>query len=625
MFPRSRLVAALGGSSLGLPVDYLFDQGSLASYTITDPAAPTIRIVPIYDLNDGAQKSEWFCVRSRHWAGKSPVFVVAKNKLWPAFDTDMWFGAWATSADTDSWTLFDTFSVGASDYQFSHSEAFPAGMIYVALWPMYPFARTQRKVAAWLANALVSDTASSTDGVISLSSAVTPDAYGRGISGLPYYAFKISSGAGTKNIAILACRQHAAESPGGFAFEAAIDWLLAGSDLANFLLDYFDFYVYPCLYPVNVINGHSRMLWEDYTKQPNGVWNTDGTYEFIDTYKDAMDTDTGGAIEAGIDFHSFSSSAVALGDVQDDTDAMIVAFRNRMLGLDAAYTLLEESLPNSLTAWWIGTLSARLALYAEHGMSKTKTIANWQTYGQNNMKTLAYLLADGQFTQNPGVGSREFNGTTDRIDWASVFNTAGSAITISAWVYFDVLDHSNYILCTHQAGNTGYATILLATSAGTISFNRNGTTTLQIGTANGSIATGAWKHVLLTHDGVMTTASSVHIYINGAEGSYQGAVNGAGEYAATGLWSIGGRAYDDLRNLDGHAAQIGVWNRVLNGTEIANLAAGYAPSLAAASGLQFYFKGNTADLSNEIGGADGTADGTSQVTGVGNGPGIIYP
>jgi phage terminase small subunit len=47
------------------------------------------------------------------------------------------------------------------------------------------------------------------------------------------------------------------------------------------------------------------------------------------------------------------------------------------------------------------------------------------------------------------------------------------------------------------------------------------------------------------------------------------------------------------------------------------------PDLAAASGLQFYFKGNTASLEATPGGT-GTADGTTQLTGVGTGPAIIY-
>jgi hypothetical protein len=131
-------------------------------------------------------------------------------------------------------------------------------------------------------------------------------------------------------------------------------------------------------------------------------------------------------------------------------------------------------------------------------------------------------------------------------------------------------------------------------------------------------------NLLVTSDGVMTDYTHLHMYKNGGEVTYLSGNNGAGaELALVGKWSLMGRVLDDLRNVDGRIAQVGVWNRVLTAGEIANLGAFYAPDLAAPSGLQFYFKGNTSSLVASPGGT-GTADGTSQLTGVGNGPGIIY-
>jgi hypothetical protein len=103
-----------------------------------------------------------------------------------------------------------------------------------------------------------------------------------------------------------------------------------------------------------------------------------------------------------------------------------------------------------------------------------------------------------------------------------------------------------------------------------------------------------------------------------SEITYSSGVNGATEAAITGLWAIGGRPSDDLRNFNGKVAQVGVWSRVLTAGEIVNLAAGQAPDLAAATDLEFYFKGNTSSLDDEITSATGTADGTTQLTG-GNG------
>jgi hypothetical protein len=61
----------------------------------------------------------------------------------------------------------------------------------------------------------------------------------------------------------------------------------------------------------------------------------------------------------------------------------------------------------------------------------------------------------------------------------------------------------------------------------------------------------------------------------------------------------------------------------LSAGNIANLAAGYSPSLITPA-PSFYFKGNTDSLTAAPGGA-GTADGTTQLTGAGTGPAIYYP
>jgi hypothetical protein len=138
------------------------------------------------------------------------------------------------------------------------------------------------------------------------------------------------------------------------------------------------------------------------------------------------------------------------------------------------------------------------------------------------------------------------------------------------------------------------------------------------------LATGVWQHILVTWDGVTALETGLHIYKNGIEVSYGGHVHGANHYVYSGDYSLGGTEPVDNYNFDGKMAQVGVWNRVLTPTEIANLAAGYSPDLAAASGLQFYFKGNTASLTAVPGGL-GVADGTAFVSGAGNGPPIIYP
>ena len=222
--------------------------------------------------------------------------------------------------------------------------------------------------------------------------------------------------------------------------------------------------------------------------------------------------------------------------------------------------------------------------------------------------------------------SRSFNGTTNRLDWANIDNLAGSAFTLSAWVWLDALNgaSNNYIFCINDSGDTQYGIVVNIIAGRNLDVIRHGTTD-YIWYENATVMnTGAWHHILITSDGGVV-AGSVVIYVDGVISAGQGFSNGSGaETAHTGKWSLGGRIYSDNRNHNGKIAQVGVWNRVLTAGEIANLAARYAPDLAAASGLLFNFRGNTSDLHETVANAEGTADGTTEVTGVGNGPSIIY-
>jgi hypothetical protein len=208
--------------------------------------------------------------------------------------------------------------------------------------------------------------------------------------------------------------------------------------------------------------------------------------------------------------------------------------------------------------------------------------------------------------------SRDFNGTTDRLDWSSIANTAGSAITVSVWVYLDAYAAAgvtNYIWSSHRSGDTSFGTVFAYDASGYFQFFRNGTTLLTR-VSEQAVGTGEWVHLLVTHDGVMTTYASVHLYRNGTESTYAAPNNGAGEYAATGSWSLGGRIYDNNRNVNGRIAEVGVWNAALASGPIAALAGGATPG-AYATNLLYYYSGYTDTTTAEIGGAVATADGSS--------------
>jgi hypothetical protein len=237
------------------------------------------------------------------------------------------------------------------------------------------------------------------------------------------------------------------------------------------------------------------------------------------------------------------------------------------------------------------------------------------------------MHADGRWTNGPGVGARAFNGTTDRIDFPAIGDLSAGAFTLSAWVYLDSYPANGYILCLHESGDTQYGIVMNFNDAANRYFNLtiHGAADMVRGSAANGAVSGAWTHYLATWSGgAISDATRAKLYRGGVELSYSTPTNGAGTPAgALGKLSLGGRIYSDTRNFPGKIAQVAVWNRALSAAEIAGLASGLAADRAAAAGLQFYFKGSTAGLAATPGGT-GVADGTSQQSGVGAGPSIIY-
>lgn len=219
--------------------------------------------------------------------------------------------------------------------------------------------------------------------------------------------------------------------------------------------------------------------------------------------------------------------------------------------------------------------------------------------------------------------ARDFNGSTDRIDWANVFTTSGQALTLSMWAWFDDATAANvaYLWVSSPSGG-GAGTILYQSTTGNgyLTWFRLGSTAVVHESAADVVTTGVWTHVLATSDGSLLAAEH-KIYVNGTEVTYSASQNGATETTANSTWSLGGRLLDNARNFDGRLAEVGVWNRVLSAGEIALLADAYAP-IAIPSGLRFWAPliGSTTEH-NRLGAAASTMDGTTIIAH----PRVIYP
>lgn len=218
--------------------------------------------------------------------------------------------------------------------------------------------------------------------------------------------------------------------------------------------------------------------------------------------------------------------------------------------------------------------------------------------------------------------ARSFNGSTDRIDWANNWDSQGQALSICAWVYL-VDTTTNMYLFHHGSDNSTTGWLLshkgdIAT--GVMQFWKNGSTALRRQTASGTIPTGQWTHLIATHDGTFTDASTVGMYVDGSEATYNDPQNGVSENSfVADNWSVGGRDYDDNRNWGGYVAEVAIWNRVISADEIKALSKGNSPLLFPGS-IKFYVS-LMRDTEDMINGVSATLDGTAVI----EHPRIIYP
>ena len=592
--------------------DWNFDCGSALSVS---EEAGKIRIAPQVGFSgDWAQ----FVIRSDRMAGQTPHFIVTlANRIMAPVENEN-LAVWGTSLDTDTWTNFDNQSYDATDIEFYNNAPFPNGTIYVAASAPYPFSRVGRVFREWIKDTRVT--------LKYAGQATRRAAIGKTAPGLPFYGLMVTNTSGfTKNNMVLCALSHGNEVQGAYQLEGAMSWLLGGSAEAEFLLDWFQVFVYPCTNPQGTWAGYHRSQPQNITLDHNRYWDVD-TLECIAAFRAAINTDTGGVVDVAFDYHGAVEANKVYGMLTDNTTALAVAYEAEMDAYIADYYDAASDIAESCKAY-LETLGADLANGQEGSLHTSVGPAQWKLYGQYSLRSITNMHADGRWTNNPGVGSRDFNGSTDRIDWAAITDLSAHAMSVSFWYKSDGwAGNADYILEIHASGDAATAITVYQSSTVRIIFTRRGTTTLSKG---GSIGAGdlgdGWHHIVVTHTGTFTDYTTVHIYIDGTEvDDTTSATNGATEVAATGSWSVGGRIYDDTRNADGKIAQMAVWSRVITSTEIANLAAGHAPDLAAATDLEFYWKGNTASLDDEITSGEGTADGTTSVTGVGNGPGIVY-
>lgn len=215
--------------------------------------------------------------------------------------------------------------------------------------------------------------------------------------------------------------------------------------------------------------------------------------------------------------------------------------------------------------------------------------------------------------------ARDFNGATDRIDYAGAPNLAAfTNLTMAARVYRDAAsDVSEYMLSSKNSGSRAITLWFTGSGLLAVLWVTSGTALQRIADA-AYLNDDVWNTVVVTHV-VGLTASNIHIYVNGSEVSYDFTINGSGALEATDELMLGGRQSDDNRNFDGKLADVVYSDTIWSASEIAAYNAGYSS--------EFFPRGRTnmmpliRSIHDVVGGIAGSADGTT----VFNHPRIIYP
>lgn len=220
--------------------------------------------------------------------------------------------------------------------------------------------------------------------------------------------------------------------------------------------------------------------------------------------------------------------------------------------------------------------------------------------------------------------ARDFNGSTDRIDYANVFDPKDDDFSCSMWVYADVTNQNQYLLTIHNATDTLQGLVCWnagGTNDGEVMMQRatTGADYQQGRWGAGDLGTGVWTH-LFFESGSSGLPADMECYVDNVIPPSEFEGGGPSERVHSGSWSIGGRIQNNTRNFNGRVAELGVWDRLMTADERNALAKAFSP-LFFRRGLRYYTKLLGRKDIDIVSGKTPTYDGTTVI----EQPRIFYP
>ena len=181
-----------------------------------------------------------------------------------------------------------------------------------------------------------------------------------------------------------------------------------------------------------------------------------------------------------------------------------------------------------------------------------------------------------------GIGTAaSFDGVDDRFDFGtfSNYDAYTNATTVSMWCYLKSNSIRQYFLNKHDSSNSAtrfYAWInasgvfelhLVDLSAG------SGVRVAHSNLVNNIL--NRWVHLAFVSSGPdFTLASNLSVYVDGVMQTPSSSNNGDGFSSgeeSSGIFTLGGRYWDNNRNMEADFQNVRVYNRALSATEVATL------------------------------------------------------
>lgn len=196
--------------------------------------------------------------------------------------------------------------------------------------------------------------------------------------------------------------------------------------------------------------------------------------------------------------------------------------------------------------------------------------------------------------------ARDWNGTTDYVQFASPTNPSGLAYSFATWVDLDATTRGYFLSIGASVGAEGLNFLFYITTANSLAvFHTPGRQQVDSGLSTGK------HHVGFSYDGG-SLGTGVHIYLDGAEVTYTSTTDGTNA-DMPGLWLVGNRITGS-RCVNGRMWWPAFWLAEHSADTFAALAAGYHPACFE-QGLVWC--PDLSSLKDPYSGITGTASGTT--------------